>query len=82
VQTVEHALFFCNGSEDLRERRRAFKLGVSTKYPEMFVINPWDATEVLKKLVSERETVCQLAKYVHRVFTIFETVAIKWPDGY
>jgi hypothetical protein len=82
VETVEHALFFCNGSEDLREKRRVFKLGVSTKVPEVLAINPWNATEVLRKLVFERETVCQLAKYVHRVFAIFETVAIKWPDGY
>ncbi|KAJ7231523.1 hypothetical protein C8J57DRAFT_957434, partial [Mycena rebaudengoi] len=74
VETVEHALFFCEGTEEMMARRASFKSVMCAKHPAVRSITPWNATIVLKNMVCNRDTICQLAKYVHRVFSIFEGV--------
>ncbi|KAJ7265720.1 hypothetical protein C8J57DRAFT_1069293, partial [Mycena rebaudengoi] len=82
VETVEHALFFCEGTEEMMARRASFKSMMCAKHPAVRSITPWNAAIVLKNMVYHRDTICQLAKYVHRVFSIFEGVAIVWPEGW
>ncbi|KAJ6628941.1 hypothetical protein B0H10DRAFT_1989912 [Mycena sp. CBHHK59/15] len=57
VETVEHALFFCDGSPD-----------VST----IVSVSPVNTTDVLKQLVFNKGTVCTVAKLVHQVFSFFD----------
>ncbi|KAJ7119543.1 hypothetical protein C8R44DRAFT_737341 [Mycena epipterygia] len=40
--------------------------------PRAASISPWNATEILKALIFRRETVCQVAKSVYRIFAVFD----------
>ncbi|KAJ6623521.1 hypothetical protein B0H10DRAFT_2010202 [Mycena sp. CBHHK59/15] len=72
VETVEHALFFCNGSLDIREKRCGFALRVRREVSAIVLVSPANATDVLKQLVFNRGTVCKVAKFVHQVFSFFD----------
>ncbi|KAJ6497388.1 hypothetical protein C8R45DRAFT_822685, partial [Mycena sanguinolenta] len=72
VETVEHALFFCRRSEELEDCRQKFIKTMQTIGPRLSSRSPWNATTVLKSLIFRRGTVCQTAKFAHKMFAIFE----------
>jgi hypothetical protein len=76
---AEHALFFCDGSLDVMERRAAFVVRMKRLVPAVAQISRENATQVLKKLIFDRDTVCKTAKFVHQIFTEFDSVPIWRP---
>ncbi|KAJ7440840.1 hypothetical protein B0H11DRAFT_1750479 [Mycena galericulata] len=82
VETVEHALFFCDESARLREKHTSFVLSMSGYVPEVLLVSPQTATDVLKALIFNRSTVCQVAKFAYQAFRIFEELPLVWPDGF
>ncbi|KAJ7162682.1 hypothetical protein C8R43DRAFT_1173449 [Mycena crocata] len=82
VETVEHALFFCDKSEKLNEKRTSFVIGSSAYVPHVLSVSAATATTVLKALVFNRVTVCQVAKFAYQVFNIFAEAPLVWPDGF
>ncbi|KAK7017586.1 hypothetical protein R3P38DRAFT_3559424 [Favolaschia claudopus] len=82
VEDAEHAMFFCEHSAMLLERRKNFSSKVSGHVPAVLRISSSTATAVLKALVFNRVTVCQVAKFVHQVFQIFDAEPIVWPNGF
>ncbi|KAJ7021273.1 hypothetical protein C8F04DRAFT_973040, partial [Mycena alexandri] len=81
VETVEHALFFCRKGTGLVECREAFFGIIQTLEPRVLSVGPWNATNILRALIFRRETICQVAKYTHKVFAIFAAEPMIWPDG-
>ncbi|KAJ7724995.1 hypothetical protein DFH07DRAFT_1003465, partial [Mycena maculata] len=80
VETVEHALFFCSqAGEELLQYRRAYTTAMQMTDPQVATVAPWNATNVLRSLIFRRETVCQSAKFVCKVFAIFDAVPMVWP---
>ncbi|KAJ7181912.1 hypothetical protein C8R46DRAFT_1159228 [Mycena filopes] len=51
VETVEHALFFCDKSERLNQLRTAFVLNICAKVPDILWVSADSATMVMRKLV-------------------------------
>ncbi|KAJ7139292.1 hypothetical protein C8R44DRAFT_939003 [Mycena epipterygia] len=82
METVEHAMFFCEESDRLRDKRTTFALGMSARVPDVMLVSQAMVTTVLRRIVFNRETVCQTAKFVHQVFQIFEEMPLIWPDDY
>jgi hypothetical protein len=82
VETVEHAMFFCEGSERLKEKRTSFAIGACVHVPDVLSVSAGTATPTLKALVFNRSTVCQVAKFAHQVFQIFAEEPLVWPDGF
>ncbi|KAJ6601904.1 hypothetical protein DFH09DRAFT_900274, partial [Mycena vulgaris] len=81
VETVEHTLFFCSGTPRLEEQRETFLEAMRVKEPRVLSIFPWNATNILKSLIFRRDTVCQVAKFVCKVFAEFDAVPMVWPVG-
>ncbi|KAJ7168282.1 hypothetical protein C8R43DRAFT_877166 [Mycena crocata] len=81
-ETVEHAMFFCTQSLDLLDTRKAFIQVILPCEPKIQSIAPWNATSILKSIIFRRDTVCRVVKYAHKVFAIYNTVLMTWPDGY
>ncbi|KAJ7199095.1 hypothetical protein C8J57DRAFT_1104651 [Mycena rebaudengoi] len=80
VETVEHALFFCGGSENLADVRHKFVHAVSAKAPSVLTLqNEENATVVLKKIIFNKETVCRIAKFASQTFRIFSTRPLRRP---
>jgi hypothetical protein len=79
VETAEHALFFCDGSLDVMERRAAFVVRMRRLVPAVTQISRENATQVLKKLIFDRDTVCKTAKFVHQIFMEFDSIPIWRP---
>ncbi|KAJ7168699.1 hypothetical protein C8R46DRAFT_898032 [Mycena filopes] len=82
VETVEHALFFCERAEGVGARRITFVIAVSADVPAVLTISPATAPSTLKALVFNRSTVCQVAKFAHFVFGVFSEVPLEWPEGF
>ncbi|KAJ7025479.1 hypothetical protein C8F04DRAFT_967689, partial [Mycena alexandri] len=82
VETVEHALFFCKKSAELVICRRLFVSGMQHLEPKVLSVEPWNATNILRAIIFRRESVCQTAKYVSKVFAIFSREPMTWPAGY
>ncbi|KAJ7484008.1 hypothetical protein B0H11DRAFT_1723100, partial [Mycena galericulata] len=80
VATVEHAMFFCQGSEDLNVCRATFISGMRTCGPRIDGITPESATNILKALIFRRDTVCQIAKFAFKVFAFFDATPMVWPE--
>ncbi|KAJ7272399.1 hypothetical protein C8J57DRAFT_1064688, partial [Mycena rebaudengoi] len=80
VEIVEHALFFCGGSENLADVRHKFVRAVSAKAPSVLTLqNEENATVVLKKIIFNKETVCRIAKFASQTFRIFSTRPLRRP---
>ena len=79
VETVEHALFFCRGSLDVMELRAAFVVRMRHLLPAVGHIATDNATQVLKNLIFNRDTVCKTAKFVHHIMSEFNSVPIWRP---
>jgi hypothetical protein len=82
VETVEHGMFFCEKSEKLNQLRTAFVLNTSAWVPDVLWITTSSATAVLRTLVFNRDTVCQVAKFAHQVFAVFAETKLVWPEGF
>ncbi|KAJ7300420.1 hypothetical protein DFH08DRAFT_725343, partial [Mycena albidolilacea] len=82
VETVEHAMFFCDQMDELIQRRTTFVLAMSARLPEILVVSTATATAVLRSLVFNRDAVCQVAKFAHYVFGVSADTALVWPEGY
>ncbi|KAJ7464409.1 hypothetical protein FB451DRAFT_1489651, partial [Mycena latifolia] len=80
VETAEHALFFCDGTEALVERRNQFVASASTKEPRLQEMTADRARAVLRDMIFRCDTVCRIAKYVDRVFAIFDRYPLVWPE--
>jgi hypothetical protein len=80
VETLEHALFFCAGSIELLERRDWFSDTVCVMEPRILQVTVENATNILKALIFRRDTVCQVAKFAHKVFNIFVEEPMVWPE--
>jgi hypothetical protein len=80
VENVEHAMLHCAAKPELEERRRQFVDKVITKEPRLHAITPGNATAVLRALIFRRDTVCQIAKFAHQVFQLFDKTPMVWPD--
>jgi hypothetical protein len=80
VETLEHALFFCAGSIELLERRDWFSDTVCVMEPRILQVTVENATNILKALIFRRDTVCQVAKFAHKVFSIFVEEPMVWPE--
>jgi hypothetical protein len=75
-------MFFCDQTDELIQRRTTFVLAMSARLPEILVVSTATATAVLRSLVFNRDTVCQVAKFAHYVFCVFADTALVWPEGY
>ncbi|KAJ7348230.1 hypothetical protein DFH08DRAFT_698144 [Mycena albidolilacea] len=82
VETVEHAMFFCDQTDELIQWCTTFVLAMSAQLPEILVVSTATATAVLRSLVFNRDAVCQVAKFAHYVFGVFADTALVWPEGY
>ncbi|KAJ7156267.1 hypothetical protein C8R46DRAFT_910045 [Mycena filopes] len=82
VETVEHALFFCEKSELVVAKRITFTITVSGDVPAVLVVSPATASSTLKALIFNRSSVCQVAKFAHFVFKVFGDEPLNWPEGY
>ncbi|KAJ7754238.1 hypothetical protein DFH07DRAFT_941127 [Mycena maculata] len=60
--------------EELLQYRNAYTTIMQTTDPRIATVAPWNATNVLRSLIFRRETVCQSAKFVCKVFAIFDAV--------
>ncbi|KAJ7730266.1 hypothetical protein DFH07DRAFT_756385, partial [Mycena maculata] len=80
VETVEHAMFFCHESHGLDTCREFFVAAMGLTEPMVMSVSPWNATSVLKSLIFQRNTVCQVAKYAWKVFAIFDATPMVWPE--
>jgi hypothetical protein len=67
METAEHALFFCNGSLDIMEKRAGFKLRMRKLVLAITQVSAENATDVLKRLVFDCATVAETAKFVHQI---------------
>jgi hypothetical protein len=79
METAEHALFFCNGSLDIMEKRAGFKLRMRKLVPAVTQVSAENATDVLKRLVFDCATVAKTAKFVHQILALFNDVAMWRP---
>ncbi|KAJ6597786.1 hypothetical protein DFH09DRAFT_1071751 [Mycena vulgaris] len=74
VETVEHAMFFCDESALLREKRTSFALTMSIHVPGILFVSPATATAVLKALIFNRSTSFKSSMKRHsyglRVFSV------------
>jgi hypothetical protein len=80
VENVEHAMFHCTAKPELEERRHQFVMKVVAKEPRLHAITPGNATAVLRALIFRHDTVCQVAKFAHQVFQLFDNTPMVWPD--
>jgi hypothetical protein len=53
---------------------------IKTAEPRVLSVAPWNATNILKSLIFRRDTVCRVAKYVYKIFAIFDEIPMVWPD--
>jgi hypothetical protein len=53
---------------------------VAAKEPRLHVVTPGNATAVLQALIFCRDTVCQIAKFAHQVFQLFDETPMVWLD--
>jgi hypothetical protein len=77
---VEHALFHCTAKLDIVEKRGQFVENLALKEPRLRTITPSNGTLLLSALIFRRDTVCQIAKFAHQVFDIFDRTPMVWPD--
>jgi hypothetical protein len=80
VESVEHALFHCTAKLDIVEKRGQFVENLALKEPRLRTITPSNGTLLLRALIFRRDTVCQIAKFAHQVFDIFDRTPMVWPD--
>ncbi|KAJ7686285.1 hypothetical protein B0H17DRAFT_1136994 [Mycena rosella] len=81
TETVEHALFFCEADPGLGDLRAKFVAAMQHLEPRICSVSPWNATNILKSIIFWRDTVCRVAKFAYRVFGIFDTVPMVWPEA-
>ncbi|KAJ7469785.1 hypothetical protein B0H11DRAFT_2043387, partial [Mycena galericulata] len=76
VETAEHAVFFCKGpaNAELETLRDTFMASMQQVEPRVNSVAPWNTTNIL-------DTVCQVAKYVYKVFGIFDSTPMVWPEA-
>ncbi|KAJ7170256.1 hypothetical protein C8R43DRAFT_875940, partial [Mycena crocata] len=79
LESVEHALLLCTRSLDLVQKRSRFIAAVSSKVPSIQTVNHDTATVVLKTLIFNRETVCQVAKFAWQAFRVYDTLPLRRP---
>ncbi|KAJ7242376.1 hypothetical protein B0H12DRAFT_850304 [Mycena haematopus] len=80
VESVEHAIFFCDGSARLTECRALYLDPLAVSEPAVLVVATDSAAAVLKSLVFRRDTVCQVAKLAFKVLEVFNEEPMVWPD--
>ncbi|KAJ7319379.1 hypothetical protein DFH08DRAFT_1035165, partial [Mycena albidolilacea] len=79
VETVEHAMLQCTAKPELEERRHQFVVKVAATEPRLHAVTPGNATAVLRALIFRRDTVCQVVKFAHQVFQLFDNTPMVWP---
>jgi hypothetical protein len=52
---------------------------VAPKEPRLRTVTPNNGTLLLRALIFRRDTVCQIAKFAHQVFDMFD-IPMVWPD--
>ncbi|KAJ7698536.1 hypothetical protein B0H14DRAFT_3528817 [Mycena olivaceomarginata] len=57
-----------------------FVVKVAATEPRLHAVTPGNATAVLRALIFRRDTVCQVAKFAHQVFHLFDNTPMVWPD--
>ncbi|KAJ7262722.1 hypothetical protein B0H12DRAFT_1270026 [Mycena haematopus] len=80
VETVEHALFLCTAKPEVIQRRRQFVEKTASQEPRVRGISLNNSTTLLRALIFRRDTVCQIAKLAHQVFSSFDATPMVWPD--
>src|ERR1700753_3337507 len=71
IESPEHALLECNGSEELVKLITEFLTNLFAKLPNLQgQMAELTATEFLSTVIFQRATICLLAKYVYEVFEV------------
>ncbi|KAJ7234899.1 hypothetical protein B0H12DRAFT_1212531 [Mycena haematopus] len=77
---LAHALFLCTAKPEVIQRRRQFVEKTASQEPRVRGISLNNSTTLLRALIFRRDTVCQIAKLAHQVFSSFDATPMVWPD--
>ena len=70
VESPEHALLECDGSQDLIQLRNTFLSEVSNA--TLVQVNINESVSLLRRLISSRETIARTAEFTHDVLFLFD----------
>lgn len=82
VESPEHALLLCTGSEELVSLRDTFLTSIALVLPSLRDrISPSTAVICVQQILFREDTIQQAARFVYEVLEVYDKVPLAWPTN-
>lgn len=81
VESPEHALLLCTGSEELIALREAFLTSIEPCLPSIKdSISPRTAVHNVQQILFREDTIQRAARFVYEVLEMYDKIPLRWPN--